>query len=140
MPSRPRAEYARADHHHIVGSSPRHSPDILSRPAGSCWLDVTSRSSIFVCHNSNPGDRVNRSHRILLFVILIFAFAATSFGQQSVDPKLYEGIKWRLVGPFRGGRVLTGVGVPSQPNTYYFGAVSGGVWKTTDGGITWEPL
>ncbi len=49
-------------------------------------------------------------------------------------------MKWRLIGPFRGGRSLTAVGVVSQPNTYYFGAVSGGVWKTTDGGIIWEPV
>jgi len=49
-------------------------------------------------------------------------------------------MKWRLIGPFRGGRVLAVTGVVSQPNTYYFGAVSGGVWKTTDGGLTWDPL
>jgi len=41
---------------------------------------------------------------------------------------------------FRGGRVLTVTGVPSQPNTYYFGAVAGGVWKTTDAGVSWDPL
>jgi len=49
-------------------------------------------------------------------------------------------MKWRLIGPFRGGRVLAVTGVASQPHTYYFGAVSGGVWKTTDGGLTWDPL
>ena len=57
-----------------------------------------------------------------------------------MDPKTYGGMKWRLVGPFRGGRVLAVTGVPSQPNTYYFGATGGGVWKTTDGGISWDPL
>jgi len=46
-------------------------------------------------------------------------------------------MKWRLIGPFV-GRVLTVAGVPSQPNTYYFGAVAGGVWKTTDGGVSWD--
>jgi len=49
-------------------------------------------------------------------------------------------MKWRLVGPFRGGRVIAVTGVIGQPNTYYFGAVSGGVWKTADGGMTWDPL
>src|SRR5258708_34169470 len=49
-------------------------------------------------------------------------------------------MKWRLIGPFRGGRVLTVTGVPALPNTYYFGAVAGGVWKTTDGGVSWDPL
>jgi photosystem II stability/assembly factor-like uncharacterized protein len=47
---------------------------------------------------------------------------------------------WRLVGPFRGGRVLAVAGVPGQPHTYYFGAAGGGVWKTTNGGIVWTPI
>jgi photosystem II stability/assembly factor-like uncharacterized protein len=58
----------------------------------------------------------------------------------TVDPKTYGGMKWRLIGPFRGGRVLAVAGVPTQPNTYYFGAVAGGVWKTTDGGVSWDPF
>jgi len=49
-------------------------------------------------------------------------------------------MSWRLVGPFRGGRVLAVAGVPGQPHTYYFGAAGGGVWKTTDGGLVWTPL
>ena len=49
-------------------------------------------------------------------------------------------MKWRLIGPFRGGRVLAVTGVTSQPNTYYMGAVAGGVWKTSDGGVSWDPL
>lgn len=53
---------------------------------------------------------------------------------------LYHGMKWRLVGPFLGGRVEAVAGVPTQPDTYYFGAVVGGVWKTTDSGNTWQPI
>ena len=71
--------------------------------------------------------------------VLILAGTVSVSGQQ-IDPKTYEGMKWRLVGPFRGGRVITVAGVPSQPNAYYFGAVGGGVWKTTDGGVSWDPL
>ena len=52
----------------------------------------------------------------------------------------FEGMKYRLVGPFRGGRVLAVAGVPGAENTYYFGAVAGGMWKTTDGGLNWKPL
>ncbi|HKF56498.1 MAG TPA: glycosyl hydrolase, partial [Blastocatellia bacterium] len=51
-----------------------------------------------------------------------------------------HGLQWRQIGPFRGGRALAVTGVIGQPNTYYFGAVSGGVWKTIDGGQNWEPL
>jgi photosystem II stability/assembly factor-like uncharacterized protein len=84
---------------------------------------------------------VNRFRRFfaLSFAVSLF-FAAPAVNAQQVDPKTYGGMKWRLIGPFRGGRVITVAGVPSQPNTYYFGAVGGGVWKTSDGGTTWDPL
>jgi len=84
---------------------------------------------------------VTSSHRVsLFFAFCLLVFAVPLPAQQSIDPKIFEGMKWRLVGPFRGGRALAVTGIVSQPNTYYFGAVSGGVWKTTDGGITWDPL
>jgi photosystem II stability/assembly factor-like uncharacterized protein len=53
---------------------------------------------------------------------------------------LYKELRFRLIGPFRGGRSVAVAGVPSQPNTYYFGAVGGGVWKTTDSGANWAPV
>lgn len=56
------------------------------------------------------------------------------------DQNLVRGMKWRLVGPFRGGRVLAVEGTMDEPNVYYMGAVAGGVWKTIDGGHRWEPL
>jgi photosystem II stability/assembly factor-like uncharacterized protein len=74
------------------------------------------------------------------FCLILIVSSSFSFAQNSIDTKTYEGMKWRLIGPFRGGRVLAVAGVVSQQNTYYFGAVSGGVWKTTDGGLTWDPL
>src|SRR5205085_5758719 len=52
---------------------------------------------------------------------------------------LYSGMKWRVVGPFRGGRVLAVAGIPGDPSTYYFGGVGGGVFKSTNGGISWTP-
>jgi photosystem II stability/assembly factor-like uncharacterized protein len=73
---------------------------------------------------------------IVCALVVPFVFAA----EQQVEPSAYGGLKWRLVGPFRGGRVITVAGVLLQPNTYYFGAVGGGVWKTMDGGNTWDPL
>lgn len=57
--------------------------------------------------------------------------------EPTVDPALYDGLGYRLVGPFRGGRVTAVTGVPSQPRTFYMGSTGGGVWKTTDAGETW---
>src|SRR3954464_8307855 len=57
-----------------------------------------------------------------------------------IDPKLFSGMQWRQVGPFRGGRALAIEGVVGEPNTWYFGAVAGGVWKTLDGGPNWKPV
>jgi photosystem II stability/assembly factor-like uncharacterized protein len=76
----------------------------------------------------------------LLCLMLFASTLATFLSAQQVDPKSYGGMKWRLIGPFRGGRALAVTGVSSQPNTYYFGAVSGGVWKSTDGGNSWDAI
>src|SRR5262245_16612813 len=60
--------------------------------------------------------------------------------QASIDTLLLQGLRFRQVGPPRGGRVTTVTGVPSQPRTFYFGAASGGLFKTTDAGATWVPI
>ncbi|MBL8212416.1 MAG: glycosyl hydrolase [Bryobacterales bacterium] len=70
----------------------------------------------------------------LAFCVLSVAWAV--YGQAIP----YGELKYRLVGPPRGGRVTAVAGVTSQPNVYYFGATGGGVWKTTDGGRRWEPV
>jgi N-acyl-D-aspartate/D-glutamate deacylase/photosystem II stability/assembly factor-like uncharacterized protein len=54
------------------------------------------------------------------------------------DP--FQGLKWRMIGPFRGGRTVGATGVPGQPNVFYIGVNNGGVWKTTDYGLTWKPI
>ena len=58
---------------------------------------------------------------------------------QQITP-LSSGLSWRMLGPFRGGRVAAVTGVPGRPNEFYFGAVNGGVWKTIDGGRVWNPV
>src|SRR5919108_1091132 len=58
----------------------------------------------------------------------------------TLDPSLFNALQWRCIGPYRGGRALAVAGVPGEPTTFYFGAVAGGVWKTTDAGATWLPL
>ena len=83
----------------------------------------------------------SRSRRWLgfgvIFLALIFVIPAAT---QTLDPTMWSGLKWRLIGPHRGGRALAVTGVTGEPNTYYFGAVAGGVWKTMDAGDTWTPL
>ena len=59
---------------------------------------------------------------------------------QTLKPELYSEMRWRCIGPFRGGRTVAISGVPQQPNVFYMAAVNGGVWKTTDYGRTWNPI
>ncbi|HEU4643366.1 MAG TPA: hypothetical protein VFS44_13000 [Gemmatimonadaceae bacterium] len=61
-------------------------------------------------------------------------------GGATFDPARFGDLRYRMVGPARGGRVTTVTGVPSQPRTFYMGVASGGVWRTTDAGATWEPI
>jgi photosystem II stability/assembly factor-like uncharacterized protein len=56
------------------------------------------------------------------------------------EDKPFKGMKYRLIGPFRGGRSLTAAGIPGDPTTYYFGSTGGGVWKSGDGAMTWSPV
>jgi photosystem II stability/assembly factor-like uncharacterized protein len=60
--------------------------------------------------------------------------------QAQVDSGLFQSMRYRNIGPFRGGRVTTVTGIPGQPFTYYMGATGGGVWKTTDAGTTWQNI
>jgi photosystem II stability/assembly factor-like uncharacterized protein len=57
-----------------------------------------------------------------------------------VNGSLFKALQWRGIGPYRGGRALAVSGIAGDPETFFFGAVAGGVWKTTDGGGTWQPL
>ncbi|MDP9111979.1 MAG: hypothetical protein M3M96_10145, partial [Candidatus Eremiobacteraeota bacterium] len=72
--------------------------------------------------------------------LCLLALVPSVANAQGYDQSLYSGLQWRLIGPFRGGRVLAVSGVAGDPNTFYFGAVGGGVWKTTNGGRTWMPI
>ena len=60
-------------------------------------------------------------------------------GVQDVPRSAYSQLRWRLVGPFRGGWATMGTGVPGSPDTFYFSGAGGGIWKTTDAGRTWWP-
>jgi photosystem II stability/assembly factor-like uncharacterized protein len=73
------------------------------------------------------------------FLALLLFFSTTLFAA-TFDPAQYGAMQWREVGPFRGGRSAAVEGIASQPNTYYFGSVGGGVWKTVDAGVTWKAV
>src|ERR1700722_8682943 len=57
-----------------------------------------------------------------------------------VDRRLYQDLRWRCIGPFRGGRTVAASGVPGKPNQFYIAANNGGVWESTDYGLTWSPI
>lgn len=84
----------------------------------------------------------------LAIVLAFFCFDAdsqrrkksTTSSYTPSDTTLYQGLKWRNIGPFRGGRSVASAGVVSDPMTYYMGATGGGIWKTTDAGMSWKNI
>ena len=79
--------------------------------------------------------------RVAAWLVLGLLGALGALGAHAaVDPALYQALKWRLIGPFRGGRVLTVSGIAGDARHFYFGAVDGGVWATEDAGRTWQPI
>ena len=77
-----------------------------------------------------------RSGSVLLTLLLL----AISVHSQTIDSSFFNGLRYRLIGPARGGRVTTVTGVPSQPKTFYMGVASGGLFRTTDSGASWTPI
>lgn len=85
---------------------------------------------------------------VVLLMVTFVAFDGTaqrrksksSSSSTSYESKLYDGMQWRNIGPFRGGRSAAVTGVPGKPNLYYMGATGGGVWRTIDAGSTWENI
>ncbi|HKD50973.1 MAG TPA: hypothetical protein VKB90_09255, partial [Candidatus Acidoferrum sp.] len=81
-------------------------------------------------------------------LVFRFAFAMVAFCAvvanyavaQQIPESTYQEMRWRMIGPTRGGRTRAACGVPSQPNVFYMGAVNGGVWKSDDFGRTWSPI
>ncbi|HXH48170.1 MAG TPA: hypothetical protein VNM47_02250 [Terriglobia bacterium] len=74
----------------------------------------------------------------IVFITVLVAIAPLRASQ--FDPDMYAGMQWRLVGPFRAGRVSAVAGVIGRPGVYYMASPGGGVWKTTDAGVVWKPI
>ena len=75
-----------------------------------------------------------------MLVSLFFAFVSHQVSNAQVDPRLYQELRWRMIGPFRGGRTVGATGIPGHPNEFLIGVCNGGVWKTNDFGRTWRPI
>ena len=87
-------------------------------------------------------SRITRMFCLILTSILTCSslYAQTRNSASAVPDNFYSAMQWRCIGPHRAGRVLAVSGVRGEPNTFYFGAVGGGVWKTIDAGRTWTPI
>ncbi len=82
-----------------------------------------------------------RSSVVGISILCLLSLSLANRGvAQEVPPQLFSALSWRLIGPFRGGRAVAVSGVPGDSTTFYFGAVDGGIWKTTDAGTVWSPI
>jgi photosystem II stability/assembly factor-like uncharacterized protein len=99
-------------------------------------------------HAGGSPALVGRKNRLVRLAIgsawvALVCFAAPAQAQQDagpIDPSLYSGMHWRLVGPFRAGRVSAVAGIAGNPAVFYIGTPGGGIWKTSDGGRVWKPI
>ncbi len=98
------------------------------------------RDSVYSMQSTLEGP-VNQCRYLLVCLgVLASCGVATWTGAQQYPPARYQDMRWRMIGPFRGGRTRAAPGVPSQPTVFYVGQVNGGVWKSDHYGRTWNPI
>jgi len=85
---------------------------------------------------------ITRMSKTLSLFLLLFSFVTPVAAQTSADDynNIFKPLKWRSIGPFRGGRSVCGTGVVGDPKTYYMGTTGGGLWKTEDMGLSWRNI
>src|SRR6266699_2002335 len=83
--------------------------------------------------------RIARTTTVVFMIAIGLLLLVPVIVAQQFDTNLYSGLRWRMIGPFRGGRVNAVSGVVGQPDTFYFGSVGGGLWKSTNAGRSWSP-
>src|ERR1700675_2401832 len=104
----------------------------------SRWQNLR-RSGVALDVNRGRNPALRHSGMLVAALLLVLPLAAQTVAGTGA-PQLFSDMKWRLIGPFRGGRAVAVGGVPGAGTTFYFGAVDGGVWKTTDAGTVWQPV
>ncbi len=98
---------------------------------------VNLRNQGFFLQFQLPVQKTNMKKIILS---LLFSITISTSFAQGFSPSYFESMKWRMIGPHRGGRTVGAVGVPQKPNVFYIGVNNGGVWRTDDFGHTWNPI
>src|SRR3954467_15491854 len=97
-------------------------------------LESAARSTIhfFVC--GGGGGASVKSVRSAMLALMLGTFAGLAGGADTGSGPAFAAMRWRMVGPFRGGRTVTAAGVPGEPDHFYFGSVGGGVWESRNAG------
>ena len=117
--------------------------DLFATPLPPNELLMTSRRD-FLLRAGQTAAALSFASPALGRIIDSAAYAESNGMVRSAPPldisSIAHGLRWRSLGPFRGGRTAAATGVPGRPNEFYFGAVNGGVWKTIDGGRVWLPV
>lgn len=98
------------------------------------------KTHIFTFYGSTARNLANRAITLLCLIAVIAMLKVPTGLAQTVPQDAYQAMKWRQVGPYRAGWATMTTGVPDDPNTFYFGGAGGGVWKTTNAGLTWHAL
>jgi photosystem II stability/assembly factor-like uncharacterized protein len=108
-------------------------------PSRSSWIRIICCAAVLVLALPALAQKDTAAKKVPDTTVQQSSQQGTPADTSNEDPT-FKGMKYRMVGPFRGGRSLTASGVPGDPTTYYFGSTGGGVWKSTDGALTWKSV